>query len=1318
MASFFNMKGTTQNEFMIGVKGPILQRSQYTVNATSRAYLTLPDYVIASKIMLSNINMGATGEKYINAEQYTGNAATATKLSSKNIGLSIDGMVLTHKLDANSAENTGLSDGSGLIYAQIVSIDSSKLIKGNNGGMLYSVLEDLVTSGDLNPSNDIATSHIASATHIHSQYLRVGSDGLTVTTKNGETTLGDVKINNQTETATVTAGTTVADPQTIKLDLELRAGSVGETELATNAVTTNKIKTGAVTMGKIADGQIRPKHLENYTLNSADNNGDYSAKIWKVYSANHLNAGGTIAGINISDILYAETINNTSTLTSTVNSAFNAYNIYNKSDNTYKSASDVISAVNKVGNASKTKSENNLVLWSSNGINGDITGKAASATSADSATKLTTAKTLWGNSFDGSADIGTSTTAANIQYTGDITPKESNKSNLGSDNLKYKNLYIAGTAYTNDISALGTATVKKLTISTTATGSNATDDKVCIDLNSHNIANGKDITADRFLPLSTGSNKSLGADGSGFSSIWLGGTDFSAIKVRVNTTTTANLQNVLDGKADTSHSHNLSAITVDASAADIASGFFHGLALSSHTHSLDQITGLDGIYRFKGTKNEILVDQNNGNRLYFSDQTDSNTNHGDVYNVLHEFVYEGETYPAGTNVVYEKDVPVENTDPVQYTGVWKPLGGTFNVELGDYMTGVESDAEIYKSLLHGENDKFTAQALIDSFGLDIKFTGRRDKRTNEDDRKFSYWARIPRATATNFGLIKTITADMQESDQSYGSETPRRYGIKINSEGYGYVDVPWEDKDTVDKYSIITTDSTAAITGECPKAHYGRSGFENEWQDKVNASGILTGTNKGIFNDNQLKIRSVHFNGTNYTVDKSISIRGTGQAIVKYKTYDANSHRDGDLTIDVPDRAGYGIPIIKCMGTPEFVDDTPVNRGRNPGISNKFLFSAVDSDYDGNGVFSTDDNKIKDGSLVLLYLDKPHNLFKRRISNETYPGRQVGFQNGTGQIIIRVPRSSFLNSDLDANSDILSKLNKSYIDFKLLTPEREALYMYFTDLSKKFFLCQINIGHGQNTVPGDDHFNEGTCHRSTIKIVEDIGATFEKLDPPNIVFKNGEFRLCTINNTLSSLFRRYNGIGDIYIRTLHLNKKGRFTHTPELDFNLSQEVISSEYVNVNNRNFIYKGLESQNSIYSRHPRLYTKNELLNMICTNYNSSNPSFMIQFKNDCTNWHFHKAHLDENGNPKRSEYVNKKRNVGLIKKTGNVSLSELNIEREQKTYMRNYDKLKFQYVLHFNISDLYDIAGKLSPDEFTITKTYNGCGKFGFIVKNNSK
>lgn len=76
---------------------------------------------------------------------------------------------------------------------------------------------------------------------------------------------------------------------------------------------------------------------------------------------------------------------------------------------------------------------------------GNLIGNASSATTA---TKLTNARTLWGNSFNGTQNV-----SGDISLTGNITPSASSQKDIGSSDLKYKDGYFSGNLSVGSIDA-------------------------------------------------------------------------------------------------------------------------------------------------------------------------------------------------------------------------------------------------------------------------------------------------------------------------------------------------------------------------------------------------------------------------------------------------------------------------------------------------------------------------------------------------------------------------------------------------------------------------------------------------------------------------------------------------------------------------------------------------------------------------------------------------------------------------------------------------------------------------------------------------
>lgn len=1299
MASFFNMKGTTQTEFMVGIKGPVLKKYDFTANNATTTYLLMPDNTIISKVVFDK---DAPTQHYINKTDYTGNAATATKLKTKNIGLAITGLSVSHRKN-NGETDSGLSDGSDKIYGELLEIDSSKLVKGQTG-VPYTVLADLVASGDLGGTVENADSKIASANHTHSQYLQAGTSGFTISTKSGETGLGGVKIDNANESST----TTTADPQKLLLNLVLRNNAVAAANITNGAVTTDKLDDGAVTAAKIADDSIAPKHLADLISdgNGGYTNGDYSGQIARVVSADNLNVGGKIAGILISSILHRD--NNTN-YTAIVNNAWNAYNVYDTTNSASKSAADVISAVNTVAAASGTKSVGNLVKWTNDGITGnlkgDVTGNlSGNATTATSAGKLTTAVTLWGNSFDGSGSLGVSTTAASISYTGDITPQSNNKYSLGTSDLKYKNAYLSEKLTAKDIDLSNLLTTLKITISD---GNGAG-----INMNNHNITAADSITANTYASASSASV--LGSATSPFAALYIKGPEYIKWKVSNNDVT---LKGALDGKANSDHGHRMKTdLTVSSGDVD-ANGYLtidNGnntavkLATDAHTHSLSDIEGVTGIYQFKDTIQAVTIGENeNAGKILVP--SIANPSNGDVYNVLTEFEYEGETYPAGTNIVYEKDIATEVNGQTVYTGIWKPIGGSFNVDLGKFVTGFEvldivdaNNKKIYKGS-SGQAYNATGTAVINSYNvaLAISLSNLYDdrKRTQEQITNnivpfVSSTIVLPKATHDNFGLVKIFNETSAEYTAG-ATETNKNYGVLLDDNNRAYVHVPWTDTKTIDKYDLITTHITTA------------DDFSDRTFDSntFNAAGLIDYSGVSGVSDPYLKLR---WNNDNIaSIKKRIQIVGTGQATAKLSTN--GDGRDSKITIDVPKRAGYSIPLIKCMSEPIICD---YESHGVAGVSNTIGFTADPTVYSENGVFSCDGNKIKDGSLVLLYLEHVDKIYN--IVNELAQTKECTYNNGVIQIQVYVPPSA-----------LSYELNGYGCTFVLTTTDRESEFMYFADFSKKLFLCQLNLSHGNNTVPYDGDAWDTGHSTATLKILEDIGHTFDDLNAPEVHLKKKRFRLSRPSDTLGGIIRRYAGIAKVIVRTLFLGKNNAYVPLKDLDIDLTDILIRPDYnPHQRQRNAFNVPLNYEDTdgvgnptnkinVYDSGVDLYSRHTLIDNVCYDYHDftkyafsdSTQTKNILFKGDKINLHSLKKE-------RRGAYLQKKQNIGIRKHNGNISLDKLDIDFEKKMFMRDYTKIKFQYILQFNNSDMYNICGGISGDEYTLSKSQTVKGGYWAI------
>ena len=927
MASYFNMKGTTQSEFMIGVKGPKLTKHVIIDgSAVATTYLLLPNDVIGRKIILNQLDTS----KYIDASNYTGNAATATALSAKNIGLSITGLTISQTDD-------DFSDGTTSISGTLTSVDASKLALGaNNAGVPYTVLAGLVASGDLSNNND--NNKIASSQHTHSQYL--STESFTLSTKDDQTELGDIKIGTANETYSVTGSTAL-------LTLNIRNGAIVADHISANAVTENKINNGAVTLTKIADGAIKPEKLKAIDANNgySETDADYSSRIGIVKSAYNLLANGKIAGISISNFLVKDA--NSANYTNKVKNAEladTALGIKDNASGNTKTGAAVITAVNTVSAASATLSNGNLVVWSEEGINGNISGNAATATSA---TKLANIATLWGNKFNGantndgtnvtSINIGTSNGAANIQYTGNITPHTSSQSNIGTSELKYNNIYLAGQMNSLNAKVDNKITLRLLEID----NSSNTESETGINVNYRTVRNASKITVKQILPYGTTSTDgTIGSSELPFHSLWM---DDSAHIWWTEDNNSVNLKTKLQGKSDVGHTHSIASLTdtIQTETIDgvqVQKTYINNIALSGHKHTMSDITDISGVYQFKGTISENQITTNSATKE-IEVSTGTTPHRGDVYNVLVPFDYLDKTYPAGTNIVYEVDLTTD--DPPEEVGKWKPLGGVFNIDLDGFVTGLTMNHFRSTGMIDADYTTWAENPVATAAGSITTDVWYKARNVDHHDTVTAYF---PKASATSYGLLKL----------GY-TQNEKKYPVELDSNtGQAFVNVGWINRDTIDTYSIIAAKNDS---------------------DQSNSSDY-SGENTNNFVYLNFKHRHQENTGDNThgeftdSIEKSIKVQGSGQAKVNYKY--ASSADKAELTVDVPRRAGYHIPMLYCRVEPQI-----------SGGNNWIYYEAGPVSGTNNGLLHdyTDPIAIKNNSLVLLYIEHVERIYENFNAN-------------------------------------------------------------------------------------------------------------------------------------------------------------------------------------------------------------------------------------------------------------------------------------------------------------------------------------------------
>ena len=110
-------------------------------------------------------------------------------------------------------------------------------------------------------------------------------------------------------------------------------------------------------------------------------------------------------------------------------------------------AANILSS--EVSDATNANTANMIVKRNASGNFSAGTITASLAGNAATATKLYSARTLWGQSFDGTDNI-----TGNIINTGNITPSLTNTSNIGSTDLNYKDAYFSGSVNVNNIIGL------------------------------------------------------------------------------------------------------------------------------------------------------------------------------------------------------------------------------------------------------------------------------------------------------------------------------------------------------------------------------------------------------------------------------------------------------------------------------------------------------------------------------------------------------------------------------------------------------------------------------------------------------------------------------------------------------------------------------------------------------------------------------------------------------------------------------------------------------------------------------------------------
>ena len=265
MASLFNIKGTTQNEFRIGINGPIIKRYQ---NDAADAIL-LPDNIYTTKIYFGNNN---NFDSYIDSLNYSGTAAVSKKLANKIKIVSGD---LKVTLSSNEID---ASEGNQELKLTFTNIDSSLLA----GNIAYDRIANLVGT---------SKNSIAAGDHNHNgTYIGYGKTIVLPETS-------DLKFNNSASSYTIVS------TSPITLDLKLKDNTVSSSILQDNSISTEKIIDNAVTVAKIAEGDYRSKITmvqKALSANSADSATKLtnSRELWGRPFNGTDNVSGSLTGAN------------------------------------------------------------------------------------------------------------------------------------------------------------------------------------------------------------------------------------------------------------------------------------------------------------------------------------------------------------------------------------------------------------------------------------------------------------------------------------------------------------------------------------------------------------------------------------------------------------------------------------------------------------------------------------------------------------------------------------------------------------------------------------------------------------------------------------------------------------------------------------------------------------------------------------------------------------------------------------------------------------------------------------------------------------
>lgn len=297
----------------------------------------------------------------------------------------------------------------------------------------------------------------------------------------------------------------------------------------------------------------------------------------------------------------------------------------------------------------------------------------------------------------------------------------------------------------------------------------------------------------------------------------------------------------------------------------LAATTYRTIADSYTTTQVDDkiAAAVSSTYKPKGTKTFVQLDE-------------VTKNEGDVYNVSESFSYDGNTYPAGTNVVWV----VEDG-----TGRWDPLAGV--TDLSSYSTTTEMNSAI--------DTKITAAGLATTESVNAELAKKVDKTTTVNGHPLSANVTV---TAADLGLgaventpdankpvsTATQTALDKKVDKLVTKPTADTYTkVTINAEGQVTAGANLVAGDIPSLTASKITDFNAKAAAAAKKIY---SGVEftagSEWL-AIGAKNDISEFPSAVTvynSDGQIVIANIKYDSTNKQLMYQVDLGGTYTVVV------------------------------------------------------------------------------------------------------------------------------------------------------------------------------------------------------------------------------------------------------------------------------------------------------------------------------------------------------------------------------------------------------------------------------------------------------